>query len=169
MTEKHGGSSFNSNHGREEKWWKNVRCGRLSESSETSPFHPTFFKSDRLRSLQFREKSHASFCYPPSLTGPVCRTKFTFSLRSNSFWRACVREYSNSSRTIQLCRARDISDIQTWRGIAFWYCFHHNGKHNVEMIRDKENGIARDGMISRNFPISTFSLLYHPLFVILIF
>lgn len=119
-----------------------------------------FFKSDRLRSLQFREKSHASFCYPPSLTGPVCRTKFTFSLRSNSFWRACVREYSNSSRTIQLCRARDISDIQTWRGIAFWYCFHHNGKHNVEMIRDKENGIARDGMISRNFPISTNLFLY---------
>lgn len=25
-----------------------------------SPFHPTFFKNDRLRSFQFREKSHAS-------------------------------------------------------------------------------------------------------------
>ena len=104
MTEEHGGSSFNSNHESEEKWWKNVRCGRLSESSETSPFHPTFFKSDRLRSLQFREKSHASFCYPPSLTGPVCRTKFTFFLRSNSFWRACVHVHVYAETRIVLER-----------------------------------------------------------------
>lgn len=65
---KHGNSSFNS------KWIMDAKRndGKIFDAFGfigiernflyTRFFPPYFFKSDRLRSLQFREKSHAKFC-----------------------------------------------------------------------------------------------------------
>lgn len=64
---KHGGSSFNSetNHEAKKNDGKIFDIGRLSKRTKlllihTLSFPPYFFKNDRLRSFQFREKSHAS-------------------------------------------------------------------------------------------------------------